>query len=234
MILASSVLRSVDRGYFQACLTGCGTASLIASLTALRRISSGGSRQPPGRYSLVNAGITERGMGFSLRKLVRGAVKIGKKVAPQLLRVTPVGALAIRAQQAAKSLGVNFRAAKKKQMPVSVQAAIARPMVGMASSRPTARRSISLRPARIDASGRSFQTPEDMRRSGKRGLTRAQQTGLTGFEASGSRRKAKVRTGKARTPPKGGLDLKAIAALWRSQGKPGSWQGFIKANPLRK
>jgi len=33
-----------------------------------------------------------------------------------------------------------------------------------------------------------------------------------------------------RMPPKGGLDLKAIAAKWRKAGKPGRWIDFVKAN----
>lgn len=37
-----------------------------------------------------------------------------------------------------------------------------------------------------------------------------------------------------RVPPKGGLDLAAIARQWRAAGKPGSWQAYIKANPIRK
>jgi len=37
-----------------------------------------------------------------------------------------------------------------------------------------------------------------------------------------------------RVPPKGGLDLAAIARQWRAAGKPGTWQGYIKANPIRK
>jgi len=44
----------------------------------------------------------------------------------------------------------------------------------------------------------------------------------------------KVKRSSGRTPPKGGLDLKAIAAKWRAAGKPGTWLGYIKANPIRK
>lgn len=33
-----------------------------------------------------------------------------------------------------------------------------------------------------------------------------------------------------RTPPKGGKDLKAIAAKWRAAGKPGKWIDYVKAN----
>lgn len=35
---------------------------------------------------------------------------------------------------------------------------------------------------------------------------------------------------KPRAAPRGGLDLKQISALWASQGKPGKWADFIKAN----
>ncbi len=41
-------------------------------------------------------------------------------------------------------------------------------------------------------------------------------------------------TGGKRTPPKGGLDLKAIASAWRAAGKPGKWIDYIKSNPIRK
>lgn len=46
--------------------------------------------------------------------------------------------------------------------------------------------------------------------------------------------KVKSTSTKKRVAPKGGLDLAAISRLWKAQGKPGSWQGFIKANPLKK
>jgi len=46
--------------------------------------------------------------------------------------------------------------------------------------------------------------------------------------------KATARAPSTRKPPRGGLDLAKIAVLWRSQGKPGRWIDFIKANPIRK
>jgi len=46
-------------------------------------------------------------------------------------------------------------------------------------------------------------------------------------------RKAPTGKGK-RTPPKGGLDLKAMALQWRAAGKPGTWLGWIKANQIKK
>lgn len=151
-------------------------------------------------------------MGFSLKKLVKGAVKIGKKIAPQILKATPAGALVMRAQQAAKALGINPRAAKVKQQPVSVQAAIARPVLSVTSSRP--------------------QAAKRLRGSGLR--TRDDQAFSVGGMLSGSRRKAKRAPGKGRTPPKGGLDLKRMAAQWRAAGKPGTWLGWIKSQPIYK
>lgn len=44
----------------------------------------------------------------------------------------------------------------------------------------------------------------------------------------------KTSSGAKRTPPKGGLDLAAIARAWRKAGKPGTWQGYIKSNPIKK
>lgn len=161
-------------------------------------------------------------MGFSLKKLARGALKLGKKLAPSIIAATPLAGIALRAQQVAKSLAVNPRSARVKPEPLSVQAAIAKPAVGMMTSAPGPRRRIDLRPARMTSRGAAYQTPADMRSAG--GLTRAQKTGRTGFQ------KAKRASGKGRTPPRGGLDLKAIAAEWRRQGKPGTWLGFIKAN----
>lgn len=49
----------------------------------------------------------------------------------------------------------------------------------------------------------------------------------------GSKRATKARrapSGKKRAPPTGGLDLKALSASWKAAGKPGTWQGWIKAN----
>jgi len=36
--------------------------------------------------------------------------------------------------------------------------------------------------------------------------------------------------GAKRAAPRGGLDLKAISAMWAAAGKPGKWVDFIKAN----
>lgn len=45
---------------------------------------------------------------------------------------------------------------------------------------------------------------------------------------------AKVKKVSSRKPPKGGLDLAAIARAWKAAGKPGTWQGYIKSNPIKK
>jgi len=154
-------------------------------------------------------------VGFSLKKLAKGALKIGKKIAPQLLKATPLGQLAMRAQQAAKGLGINFKAARMgKPEPVSVQAAIMKPALTMPISRNVSRRGAFT---------------EDY--SGRKALRVAHSTTEPAVaRALAARRKAAKASGKGRTPPKGGLDLKRIAAMWRAQGKPGTWIGFIKAN----
>lgn len=45
---------------------------------------------------------------------------------------------------------------------------------------------------------------------------------------------AKVKKVSSRKPPKGGLDLAAISRAWKAAGKPGTWIGYIKANPIKK
>jgi hypothetical protein len=40
----------------------------------------------------------------------------------------------------------------------------------------------------------------------------------------------KAPSAKKRTPPKGGLDLKALSASWKAAGKPGTWQGWISSH----
>lgn len=72
--------------------------------------------------------------------------------------------------------------------------------------------------------------------------------GAINFGASKPRKKAKRKkakmadrpykapkaSGRRRTAPKGGLDLAAIGKLYRAQGSPGNWMGFIRANPIKK
>lgn len=45
---------------------------------------------------------------------------------------------------------------------------------------------------------------------------------------------AKVKKPSNRKAPKGGLDLAAISRAWKAAGKPGTWLGYIKANPIKK
>lgn len=37
-----------------------------------------------------------------------------------------------------------------------------------------------------------------------------------------------------RQPPPGGLDLAKMALAWRAADKPGTWQGWIRSNPIRR
>lgn len=44
----------------------------------------------------------------------------------------------------------------------------------------------------------------------------------------------KVKKASKRTAPKGGLDLKKMAAAWRSAGKPGTWINWVKTMQIKK
>ena len=162
-------------------------------------------------------------------KFLKKAVKLGSKIAMPLLAATPVGAVAIRAQQTLKSLGGNLKAARLgKVEPLSVRAGVEKIAVQGPAKR------IQLRPVRLTSRGVGYQTPEDMRASG--GLTRAQRTGITGFRKR-SKMPQKRKTAKGtsrRVPPRGGLDLRAMAAEWREAGKPGRWIDWVKTHPVRK
>jgi len=62
-------------------------------------------------------------MGFG--KFLKKAVKLGSKIARPLLAATPVGAVALRAQQTFKSLGGSLKAARLgKLQPLSVRSSI--------------------------------------------------------------------------------------------------------------
>ena len=64
-------------------------------------------------------------MGFKLGKFLKKAVKLGVKLAKPILATTPVGALALRAQQTFKSLGGNLKAARLGKIePLSVRASM--------------------------------------------------------------------------------------------------------------
>lgn len=85
----------------------------------------------------------------------------------------------------------------------------------------------ALRPL-ASAAKRAPQTREKVNRKGAKSAP--------GFVAE-AKRQLKARKAKKpsnRKPPKGGLDLAAIARAWRAAGKPGTWLGYIKANPIRK
>jgi hypothetical protein len=64
-------------------------------------------------------------MGFSFKKLLKKGAKLVGKVAKPALSLTPVGRIALRAQQTLKSLGGNLKAARLgKVEPLSVVAGV--------------------------------------------------------------------------------------------------------------
>lgn len=151
-------------------------------------------------------------MGFSLKRFVKKAARgIGKIARPLLktaIAATPIGAAAMKIQQTAKGLGLSLKAQRKVQ-PLSVRSAIDK--VSMAS--PGAART-------LEAPGPLGLVKATVRRRRKRATMPA---------------KAKTRTRQgSRTVPRGGLDLKAMAAAWRAAGKPGTWREWIKTQQIRK
>ena len=148
-------------------------------------------------------------MGFSFKKALKKVVKLGGKLATPLLSMTPVGAAVLRGQQVLKSLGGNLKAARLGKIePLSVRAPIARVVGPM--------------PAK---------TLKTMPTFTRNGAARRRTSG------KGSRMPQKRRTvagTSKRVPPKGGLDLRAMAAQWRAAGKPGSWRDWIRSNQIRK
>lgn len=66
------------------------------------------------------------------------------------------------------------------------------------------------------------------------GIRRRTTTKRKATRAKAPRATSSPKPRSTRAAPKGGLDLKRIAAMWRDAGKPGKWIDFIKANPIRK
>lgn len=142
---------------------------------------------------------------MGLKKFLRKAAKIGVKIAKPALQSTPLGGLAVRAQQTFKSLGGNRRAAELGKIePMSVRAPIARVLPAMAA------------PKLRKFSGRS--TASGSSRKGSKIASAARTATKQG----------------RRVPPPGGLDLRAMAAQWRAAGKPGTWRDWIRTNPVRR
>lgn len=141
---------------------------------------------------------------MGLGKFLKKAVKLGGKIAKPILAATPGGAIALRAQQTLKSLGGSLKAAKLGK----VQPLSVRASIEKVAAAGPARR---------------LSVPASLSRRKRRakGSTMPQ------------KRKTAPGTSK-RLPPKGGLDLKAMAAQWRAAGKPGTWAGWIKSNQIRK
>jgi len=172
-------------------------------------------------------------MGFSLKKLAkkaaRGIGKMGAVAIKQAIASTPIGAAAMKAAQALKAAGVSTKAARLKIQPLSVRASVEKAAraprttinapgpLGLVKPTSTKKRTVTKVLNFPDLLPTKARKPQ-ARRKAARMPAKARTT------ASKGKRKA----------PSGGLDLKAIAIEWRAQGKPGTWQGFIKANPIRK
>ena len=151
-------------------------------------------------------------MAFKLGRFLKKAVKLGAKIARPILATTPVGALALRAQQTLKSLGGNLKAERLGKLePLSVRASVEK-------IAPSASPSLRKFPASAAAGTK--------RRISVRSLKR---------KASRMPQDRRTANGKGkRSPPPGGLDLARMAAQWRAAGKPGTWLGWIKANPIKR
>lgn len=158
-----------------------------------------------------------RGIKRVAKKNRGGIGRLAKKVGPGLVLSAVTGGIGApiiaKAASAAKTLGKKvrgletpkslvpvFRAAEKATkskgsttvMPGGLK--ISTPSIGMASNRAIKRRTIYDRPARVKRRGRkttAYQTSADM----KGGLTKAQNTGRTGFE-SAKPKKARVWSAK--------------------------------------
>lgn len=144
-------------------------------------------------------------------KFLKKAVKLGGKIAKPLLATTPVGAVALRAQQTLKSLGGNLKAARLGKIePLSVRGTIEK----VAAAGPAKRLSV----------------PKALRPSPSRGSR--QRT----ISANGSRMPLNRETangkGKTLSPSKQRAREKSRAkyAAWKAAGKPGTFFEWAKAN----
>lgn len=172
-------------------------------------------------------------MGFSLKKLVRGVAKIGRPLVLQALKSTPLGLAAAKVASVAKSLGVSRKEMSiRKVQPLSVRAPIERTVLSMPVSGP-----LLPGPEGLVKAPRKARRPKITDRTMtvaqmQRELKRAKKG--TDIWTQADKRAAKKRAGGTRRAPKGGLDLKAMAAAWRAAGKPGTWRDWIKTNQVRK
>lgn len=159
--------------------------------------------------------------------LFKGVAKIASAVGGAVLKQTPVGAALGAVKSAVGSLKkariapavvyptMQQEALEAKRGRTTIRNAISTTAMKARSGKRRRRRRV------IDAIG--FMTPQ---------LSRVRTT------YAPVARKAKTVTkrtssGVKRQPPKGGLDLKAMAAAWRAAGKPGTWLGWIKSNPIK-
>lgn len=97
-------------------------------------------------------------MGLSLKGLIKGAVRIGGKLAKPILAQTPIGMAALKAQQALKAAGVSLRTARLKPIqPLSVQASVSR------VATPLAKRTLQGPPRRKRDAGKGKASPTKRR-----------------------------------------------------------------------
>jgi len=188
-------------------------------------------------------GFSLKKLGRGIKKIAKknkgGLTRLVKKVGPGLVLGAVTGGVGAgiiaKAASAAKTLGKKSKGLEtpKSLVPVVRAAQIAvkkrtrskmpggapiptisTPSVGMMSSKPQAKRRLYDRPARQARKGKkftSYQTPDDMRG----GMTKAQNTGRTGFE--GAKRK---RTGSRKAPSAKQLAARAkFAAMVKARRK---------------
>ena len=174
----------------------------------------------------VGLSLRNGGLRMKFGKFLKKAVKLGAKIAKPLLATTPIGALAIRAQQTLKSLGGNLKAARMGKIePLSVRAPVEKILPHAAAQ--------TLR--RFPRSQASTAARTISRNFGAKARKRAKPFTIAQRQGSTMPQERRTATGKGkRTPPAGGLDLAAMAVQWRAAGKPGSWRDWIKSNQLRK
>lgn len=152
---------------------------------------------------------------MGLKRFLKKAVKLGGKIGKPILATTPVGQIALRAQQTLKSLGGNLKAARLGKIePLSVRGSIEK--VAVAG------------PKRVIRS-----MPALIRREADSGPERFRRRTIS---ANGSRmpQKRKTANGKGKTLSPSRLRAReksrAKYAAWKAAGRPGKFFDWAKAN----
>lgn len=159
-------------------------------------------------------------IGGAVKKLARSKIVLGALN-------TATGGLSGKAISVAKGLG----AVMKGGRPMKKQSKSLSMPLAKAASEPIYPPTIEplqvrdITPSR--APTRKRRKKADMSDSGVKSMTPAQR--------KKAKKAARAATGGAkRKPPGGGLDLAKMAVEWKKAGKPGTWQGWIKSNPIRR